>query len=215
MLSVPVGTIIQYLADTQNEALPADYEYCQGQILSPSQHDMPGSAGQNFTVPDLRNRFLIGADRTKSPGQTGSKSNDAAGAVGVNTPVGLHGHALTISNLPQHGHNASSVAAGGSHNHTWSLSTTGAHSHSIPGWFIASHNAGNVFRYESGLNEPGDGPSGGRTDTGASGTHLHNFSISTDGAHSHNISVGNTGSGTTFDGRPRFFGVVYIMKVRY
>jgi hypothetical protein len=59
---------------------------------------------------------------------------------------------------------------------------------------------------------------GGRTGT-VSANHTHNFTTGTQSAnHKHTITIptrntGNTGSGTSFDNRPKYYALAYIMKL--
>jgi len=138
--SVPLKTILFYHADTTNETIPVGYEVCDGRTLGIGTHDI-GGGGSPYALPDLRNRFLLGADITKGaldPGTTGTNATDAPGPKGAG---GVHARTLTSNELPSHTHTGSSdniglhthvgstTDAGGSHSHTGSIGTAGAHAH--------------------------------------------------------------------------------------
>jgi hypothetical protein len=296
--SVPLKTVLMYHADATNESIPAGYEVCDGRTLSSGNHNIAGGTAP-YTLPDLRNRFLLGADITKGatdPGNSGSNATDAPGPMGRG---GAHVKTLSLGELPSHTHTGSTDStglhthtgsttdAGGAHSHTGAIGTAGAHAHSgssissvgdhahtgtavaaggththtltDPGHSHTYVQPTNLQAYTTG----GDGPvhtvSGqtSRASTGISidansGSHSHTVSLtpdgghghtltvvsdgdhthsittssagsshshtisglSSDGLHSHALTINATGGGNGFDTRPRYYGVVFIMKVR-
>jgi microcystin-dependent protein len=89
---VPVGGIIMWSGTT----VPTGWSLCNG---------------SNGT-PDLRNRFIVGANSTSKTGttsQTGPGFNASNGALSANyTPGDIGGstaHRLTTAQMPSHGHN--------------------------------------------------------------------------------------------------------------
>lgn len=311
LLSVPLKTILMYHADLQNEGIPDSYQVCDGTTLTSGQHDIPG--GGSYTVPDLRNRFILGADVTKSAGTSGGTTNASSDAPGPKGNGGQHSMTLAIANLPAHthtgtissagahNHSGSTADSGGAHTHTASTTTAGAHthagsststtgSHSHAGSSEASagshshtvtdgghtHTGTISLGQTSSINNElvfisgsgaGSGLEGGFNPTtyvptvsiasavtgitivangahthvltivsdgshshtltitsdgdhthpvtvASGGTHSHTLTITTDGTHAHNFAGDPTGSGTAFDTRPRYYGVVFIMKVK-
>jgi hypothetical protein len=213
-ISVPLGTILFFYAEAQNEALPTDYAYCEGQNLGPAQQDIV--PGGNFVVPDLRNRFLIGADRMKpvlaAPVET---ATDYTGAPGPMRLGGGHSIALNSTHTPNHTHSASSDAAGGSHGHSWSLTGVGGHTHGPTAMsFILSNNGGTAQYGTGALGEQEKFGTGTAGSTNSEGAHSHSVSSGVAGAHSHTISISTTGSNQAWDSRPRFYALVYVMKVK-
>jgi len=106
--------------------------------------------GSNGT-PDLRDRFIVGAGGAYSPGNTG----------------GAESVTLTVAQMPQHSHGASSSSAGshthsistssaGSHSHSASSSSTGAHTHDISTSSAGSHTHG-AGTYKTDTYTPSDG----------------------------------------------------------
>lgn len=240
LLSPFLKEIKIFHADAQNEGIPATFHVCDGTLLNSSQQDI--NPGSTYQLPDLRNMFLLGGDITKAASTTGDTANSASSAPGPKGAGGANAVVLTTSNLPAHTHTASTDSQG-AHTHTGSVTDTqGAHIHA--GSSIASsgsHNHGGVTGGSSvnvydqsaptfGLSTTGSGPvnqstththtiaaDGSHTHTltiVSDGGHVHNLSIVSDGAHTHNVTVNSTGSGTSFDNRPRYYGVIYIMKVQ-
>lgn len=297
LLSVPLKTILPYHADLQGESIPESYAACIGQTLGATDQDI--NPGGTYTLPDLRNRFLLGADLTKAAfdaGTTGTSATDAPGPKGVG---GLHAKTLSTAEMPAHVHTASTASAGdhthvgstassgGAHTHTNTVTSAGAHSHSGSTTSTAGAHAHvgssmtSAGNHVHGISDPGHNhttqiegngsvQSGGgpynatalnnmgkvsdSKTTGitilAAGDHQHTLSISTDGAHSHtftlssdgthvhtvtidsggahthtlsiasdgahthSVTVNSAGGGTAFDMRPRYYGIVYIMKVK-
>ncbi|MDD5066210.1 MAG: hypothetical protein PHF84_04120 [bacterium] len=150
-----------------------------------------GSSG----TPDLRDRFILSVSSSaENPGATG----------------GSHSKSLVTANLPAHTHYISGGTGNQSqdHSHSGSTSSDGNHVHALKG------EAG-----PEGGGAPEQGSwGGGYTDAQTSENGNHSHSVSTGGAsqnHSHSISFdsGPAGSGTSFDGRPAFFKLAFIMKL--
>ena len=142
--------------------------------------------GNNGT-PDLRNRFIVGAG-----------SNYAQGASGGNERI-----TLSVDQMP--GHNHSGSAGGGEHMHYIPTDNGGGGL----GWGIArtiqcdvyAHGDkwANANSYGETLSDPyswsNQPPDGGR------------------GSHSHNLDINDTGGNGSFDNRPPYYALYYIMKM--
>lgn len=139
--------------------------------------------GTNGT-PDLRDKFIVGAGREYTIGDTG-------GAKEVT---------LTVSQLPSHNHTMSSA---GSHSHTGITNTTGNHKHTY-NRFIPSG---------SSVYAPGNWDNRGLQsyETSASGEHSHSVTTTTAGAHTHTIN--NTGGGQPHENRPPYYALAFIMYI--
>lgn len=100
---------------------------------------------------------------------------------------GSHTKTLSVANLP-------------SHNHTASTNSTGAHTH-VGRWkgFSISPGTGYYVLRRISAEDSYDG-----TD---------NIVHSAGGNHTHTVTVSNTGSGTAFDIRPKYYKVAFIMKL--
>jgi microcystin-dependent protein len=109
---VPVGAVTMFVGTTA----PTNWLLCQGQSLSTTTYAglfavigyAFGGSGANFNLPDLLNRYPIGASPSGALGSTGGS---------FSVPI-------AIDNLPAHDHPASQVA----HTHSGSQD---AHSHSV------------------------------------------------------------------------------------
>lgn len=96
---------------------------------------------------------------------------------------GAHSKVITVANLPLHSHSASSASAG-DHRHYLTMNACSE------GW------GANGVR---GFEPPTD-------------YYVH-FWTDSAGAHSHTITVNATGGGQSFDNRPAFYKLAYIMKL--
>ncbi len=132
--------------------------------------------------------------------------------------------------MPEHNHTATTVAAGG-HNHSVELTTSieGSHSHSAttslsemtkPIRLTSSYRS---TSYTSGTHSSiglGDNRSytynpGASTNIFSAGSHRHDISGDTDNAsdHTHSVAIDNSGGGESFDKRPPYFVLAYIIKI--
>lgn len=139
--------------------------------------------GTNGT-PDLRDKFIVGAGREYTIGDTG-------GAKEVT---------LTVSQLPSHNHTAGSA---GSHSHTGSTNTTGSHDHAIRAGY-GTGEGDSYFRvdYRYTLSD---------RYTKYNGDHSHSLSINSAGSHTHTIN--NTGGGKAHENRPPYYALAFIMYI--
>ena len=142
--------------------------------------------GTNGT-PNLIDRFIVGAGRSYSTGQTGGSNSTFTDSAGSHNHGGASAsHQLTIDELPAHSH---------------SLNDPG-HSHSSV--VIGSFAPG---RYgPDSIPAPVAGTTGKETtgitinNTGGNSGHTHN--ISTEGSHNHSVTV-----------TPYYYSLAYIMKL--
>lgn len=139
--------------------------------------------GTNGT-PNLRDRFVVGAGSTYAVGDTGGNASTT----------------LVEANLPSHTHTitASSAAAGG---HTHTITDPG-HSHTV---FAAPGGGGTL---------PGGGGIGLATNLTTS-VATTGITINAVADHTHTITAtaASVGSGTSFENRPPYYALAYIMKV--
>lgn len=170
--------------------------------------------GANGT-PDLRERFVAGADSTPE----------------VGSAVGSSSYTLSESQMPGHTHSGScstagahthsgSTASGGSHAHSGSLGSAGAHSH----WINKKRSWGSLSGVACGSyppactawNDNNTGSAGSHSHSvtiNSAGAHTHTVSVNSAGDHSHTITVNPTGSGAAIDNRPAYYEVAFIMKL--
>lgn len=154
--AVPPG-IISMFAGTEAQ-IPAGYQLCNGS----------GQTSNEIDIPDLHDRFVVGAGSSYSPGDTGgsnSKSTNSTGAHSHSVSVG--NKMLSVSQIPSHGHDVKSKAKGwvGSE---YSSGTSGAKT--VPTTVI---NPRDIYA----------------ANTGGSGAHNHSASSGSAGNHSHSVNV--------------------------
>lgn len=239
---VPLKSMVVYWIDAANEALPAGWAYCDGRVLTSAQQDI--NPGGTYTTPDMRNLFALGADPAKTVGQGAAgvgdgNINTVAGAPGSRAVGGGNQTTLVEANVPDHSHSVTLTTSshlGHSHTNegmTVSISSAGDHTHTL-------HDPGHTHTYqrqESGvtLKWRMDAVFSGGYDniqdwiinpaqTGiwldSAGAHTHTATLTggvgMGGVHSHTASglTSAVGSGTAFENRPRYVGVVWIMKVK-
>lgn len=118
-LSVPLKTVLAWYGDlTTGTTPPAGWEVCDGRTLNTSQQDILGSS---WTLPDLRNRFILGATLAKGDGVAGDATSSsnidaAAGGPGPKGQGGSNKHLITMAELPiKTGSGASSSVDENSH----------------------------------------------------------------------------------------------------
>jgi hypothetical protein len=139
---VPLGTVITWWRPTQSVAVPDGWVPCDGRSLTASEHSFAVSG--SITIPDLRNKFVLGADASV-PGinaidgyalaasatsaqninnnWTGAKAgNGTTGAPGIGYDSGLE------TSDPRSGSN---ILRNISHNHTPGTLEIKNHYHSV------------------------------------------------------------------------------------
>lgn len=226
---VPLGGVIPWFRPAPGITVPSGYAIADGSTLNVGSHAFPGVPG-SVTLPDLRNRFVLGA----SP--TGSGSGTAAdGAANAPAPGTSGGSNATRSLAHTHGAAVSLTAASaGAHGHSVSVSGTtaagGGHEHDLPfgdaggglGWSRA-YATGTAFVRDLRLTAY---DTGGNATVAAykatGGTHTHSLTstgtAASDGAHTHAVSgtvVTNTqAGGDSVDTRPAYVGLIYLVRVK-
>lgn len=176
--AVPVGGIIMWSGSVAN--IPAGWALCDG---------------QNGT-PDLRNRFIIGAGGTYSPGNTG-------GSATVNL---------------QHSHSQGATGSSGSHSHSQgNTGWGGSHAHSLSGLVTGAASGSLDFN-------PAAGTSSNYThsnhdhvlygDTGSAGTHQHtNPDTAAGGTHTHTNPNTAAALSSSQSIMPPYMALCYIMRI--
>jgi hypothetical protein len=219
---MPLKAMFPYWIDGPNEALPSGYAYCTGQTLNSTQQDI--NPGGNYTVPDMRNVFVLGADPAKATGQGPVAVGDAnidnpAGSPGAKATGGSNQHVTTLAQMPQHNHTASTTSPtitvtipahthtvtdnghthgvnDSGHTHPGSTLTGGAHSHTItdPGHRHSAAVAGSNAFPEGNIPNEQDA-SAGQTGTSTTGISIDGST----GAHTHTVTIANAPTGVTLN----------------
>lgn len=171
----PVGTILMWAGASDFGSVPDGYLLCDGSAVSRTSYPAlfavlgetfgSGNGSTTFALPDLRARFILGANDSYTRGATGGEVN----------------HTLTVSEMPVHSHSCSD---GGSHTHT--MESGGEHTHSSGASGTISVSKGDGT---SGTSTVGKG---GTADTGSAGLHTHELGTASDHTHSiGNVGGGN------------------------
>jgi hypothetical protein len=214
VISVPLGTIVPWWRKDGTVPVPTGWELCDGRNWSAVSNDLGVSAG---TMPDLRNRFILGA------GGSGPGENTTGGS---HTKSFFHTHAVDA-----HSHTVS--------DHAHSISGDGDHRH----YFPQDDGANSSLRTRrltlpvslapkdlavstdgvSGLeatfvpnNSTPDGSNGDTVDMKLAGGHSHGGATGSAGASTTSSNGSNTqpALSASTDIRPAYLGVLYIMRVR-
>ena len=141
-----------------------------------------GVTSNGITPPNLSGRFVvgIGSNGTTSYSHTNKGGEDAV--------------TLSASQMPQH-------------NHTFTTSSNGNHTHQIERLPYDSQGSGISMQSMGGSSNNDEGWTG--VDTRTRGA-----SISTNGNHNHSGTTDNTGSSTAHENRPKYYAIAYIMRVK-
>ena len=196
----PIGGIVQWAGTTTFISNNEYWHLCDGSTLSQSAYPdlyanltnggtaFPYGAnpsGSTFKIPDLRNRFAVGAGNLYGIGETGGSKN----SVTID-----HSHNTNVSNQPNHVHN---VIGDGAHAHE--IPNQAAHGHETPAAGSHSHGAETGGQGGHGHGETGNVGNHGHGETGNEGAHGH--STNNGGAHRHtyqrrnnNVEYGNRSS---------------------
>ena len=191
-------------------SIPKGYLLCDGRTLNRNTYPKlfkaiqytHGGSGNSFSLPDLRNQFIVGAGSAYAVRARGgantvtlSTSQIPSHSHSVNNASTAHGHSTsgnTDSRSTSHSHGAnvngggnhahSGGAGGGGHGHSGSAGG-GGHGH---GSFVQRVNA-NRQSYKSG-NTAGVRNVDSNRSGGGAGNHGHGFNVG-GGGHNHNFNT--------------------------
>jgi hypothetical protein len=151
---VPRGAITQWHGSIAS--IPAGWHLADGSVV----------AGYG-TLPDLRDRFVVGAGNSYSTDAVGGSITKATTNVPHTHAGTTGGTAISVAQMPAHGHRAymNDTSAGGSGKNLWALDNA-------PSYKTSSGNSGG-----NALIEP----------TGGGQTHDHPVNL-TDGTHAHDVA---------------------------
>lgn len=140
---LPQGAIIMW--DLENAAVPAGWAICNGQTVA-----------DYGVVPDMRDRFIVGAGSDYANRATGGADTKNTGDSGAHTHGGsTQAHTLTVQQIPSHSHTLaetvfvdeadvgtpiqylvngsgrSTGSTGGGEGHSHAITEQAAHNHSV------------------------------------------------------------------------------------
>ena len=218
------GSIIMWAGNTSN--IPKGYLLCNGATLNRSSYNKLykaignqwGGSGDNFKIPDLRDRFIVAAGGAYNVGQTGGANNVTLTEAqmpnhnhgGTSSANHNHSHNIGVSvNNANANHNHGGEANGaGSHGHTGNTNNQGGHQHggttATEGRHAHSGNTDSDGRHDHRYDKPDnarEGDSGNnqransvsRSSTDSDGSHSHSFNTDSDGSHQHNFNTSGAG----------------------
>ena len=210
---VPTGLICIWSGAAN--AIPSGWVLCDG----------------NNSTPNLSGKFVVGysaSDNDYDVGDTGGNKEQTLSTNQI--PSHTHGDGnYSTDNTGNHSHGAGNYGTNSTGNHSHNLSgntsNTGAHTHGILYADSDSQDTPSTnLRVSNQVQNPSTystTSSGGHShnisgNTSNTGAHSHNVTGNSGntGAHSHNVtgSSGSTGGGSSFDNRPPYYALCYIMK---
>ena len=173
--TVPIGAIVMWSGS--EASIPTGWALCDA------------STKNKQTTPDLRGRFIRGAD----------------GSITTGTVGGADSVTLTTKQLPSH-----------THQPTFSLTTAGGHSHAYNDHFFSGdssltggdnkgNNNGENTWVGTGAIMDSNNPLWYRSmATASAGDHTHGFSL----------TIASTGDGQSFSIMPKYYALAFIMRVQ-
>lgn len=103
--AVPIGAVLDWFRPASSVALPSGFAVCDGSTITAANHDF--GTGGSITLPDLRNKFIVGANDgaadasggspSTAPGIRGQGGANEVTLSAVQSGVGAHGHGDNIS----------------------------------------------------------------------------------------------------------------------
>lgn len=193
--AVPVGTVVMWAGNSVN--VPSGWALCDGSAISRTTYEDlyalqgnvfgGGDGSTTFNLPDMRDRFVVGAGTSYS-------SNSKGGATSVNI---AHTHTVNAHthSVGNHTHDQGSLVALVNHQNdrTYMKSTPYSWSADCANYTGSSH--ANAYISGRGADVVGSTGSAGASTTSSNGS-----------------STGSGGS-ASLENRPPYIGILYIIKV--
>lgn len=191
--AVPLGVALPWFRANEDMEIPDGWVLADGRTLSADEHEVL-NVSEDYTVPDMRNKFVLGANASGSINEPAVEITDpliniSTGAPGPQGVGGKNGTILTMAQMGAHKHTGS-VTGWGPIEWTWYQDTT-------PALKYPSTNNYNVVR---------SGQPGCATSVGDGGMVF--------GQHRHSVTLNPEGEGKAHENRPLYIGLVWIVKVK-
>lgn len=232
----PIGHIFAWYRVDPSVAIPSGCEVCDGRAWNTITNKMgPGLTQWNTgNIPDLRNRFLLGAATTGTGSGTGTPP--AIGQTGGSHTINLaHAHAVTAHSHIVNSH-THPIAAQEPHKHLFKTTVWDGGGNPVGTTTVEAHTRGTAVPSAAGTRQSfyvpdlnrneyyGDdqvAPMANEVYVDGSGNVLgsqpaHNHGGSTGGATattSSNATTTDSQLSATQDIRPGYYGVLYLMRV--
>lgn len=214
MAGVPVGSGALWFTATP----PANWLICDGSALDTTAYATLfavigytyGGSGANFNLPNLQDRFGLGASATNALAATGGEATHVLTAAEIPAhthPITDHTHTHTVNQTP-HGH--------GDPGHTHGVNDPG-HAHDTD-WFVSgqfgvgSFSPNNVTRGSAG-NNTSTNPTGLSIQAAATGIQANNANVSLAAAATGITATNaNAGGGAAHNNLPPYLAVNFIIR---
>lgn len=214
MAGVPVGAGALWFTATP----PTNWLICDGSSLDTTTYATLfaaigytyGGSGANFNLPNLQDRFGLGASATHALAATGGEATHllTAAEIPAHThPITDHTHTHTVNQTP-HGH--------GDPGHTHGVNDPG-HAHDSE-WFVSNQfgvgnfSPNNPSRGTAGLNTSTN-PTGVSIQAAATGIQANNANVSLAAAATGITATNaNTGGGAAHNNVPPFLAINFIIR---
>ena len=198
-MEMPAGTIIQFISSNA----PSGWLLCDGtEVLISTYNNLYKIIGNTygvtsnnntFKLPDFRGRVPVGA------GQGNGLSKRNLGELG-----GEEKHKLTISEMPIHNHNGTTLNAG---NHTHNVNDPG-HEHTVNTTAITGSNTvSNTFNKNDRTRIDNKTLTSVKTNKETT-----DISLGPNGDHTHSFTTNNTGGGQEHNNMQPYIVTNYIIK---
>jgi hypothetical protein len=188
---LPIGSVIAWWRPNNTVTIPTGFASCDGSVVTSGNHDF--GTGASITLPDLRNKFILGANS--------ALADDAAATAGdaVGNAPGIRGTGASHARNIQHSH------------------TVNNHTHTVENPLVLV--SGEIYMRESNTMNGAvhtDNPTNWVWDPSGSNVQAHTnqaferWFITSDGA----TPGTNNQLGSAQDIKPLYVGLLYIMKIK-
>lgn len=208
--TLPTGVVLAYAGTVASMDANLDWAVCDGRAHgSQALYDMTGS----WNTPDLRSRFVVGAQSTGSIPDGLTARTRLTKSAGNSEKV-----VLEKQHLPKHSHtsddsNPQTASATHSHSGTFTSDGDGGHSHSTyHSWkpFNQTADAGTGVEGTT-ANAPWSQTIVGSTSAEPNHDHATAVTFTDSGAHTHALQA--VGGDVAHDNMPPWYALIYIIRL--